>query len=93
MITNPDTTVCKNDSTIFTVNNNQTPTSTTYTWNVAGLPTFTTTNKVYRVNASILGTFATNSVIINNGPAYCPDTVYLGQSLTVKGFSLNFTNI
>lgn len=90
-LTNPDISICKNSTTQFTINNNYTNANATYTWNVVGQQVGPNTANPLSVKASVLGNFTGNFVIINNGPQYCPDTVYLGNQIIVKGPDLSFT--
>lgn len=90
-LTNPDTSICRNASTTFSINNTQTLLGVNYTWNVVGLPAVTNNLKTYSVPATSLGNFTSNTVIINNGPQYCTDTIALNHPINVRGYNLNFS--
>jgi gliding motility-associated-like protein len=49
------------------------------------------TTNPFSIKASVLGNFTNNFVVINNGAQYCPDTVYLGNPIEVRGPNLSFT--
>ncbi|HSN62416.1 MAG TPA: PKD domain-containing protein [Ferruginibacter sp.] len=90
ILTNPDTTICRNSNTIFTLSNNFNNTSATYQWNVLGLQSGPDTGKVLNIAAGIIGNYPTNYVVINNGSAYCLDTAYLNHPIKVSGPNLSF---
>jgi gliding motility-associated-like protein len=88
---NPDTFVCRNANTTFTLQNNfQTP-GIQYTWNIVGLAPINNTTQPLNIPASAFGTHSNNYVIINNGGQYCPDTIFLNKSISVRGPNLSFT--
>ena len=91
-LTNPDVSICRNAHTTFTLANNQNNNSANYIWYVVGLPLFSTNNKILDSTAGILGNFATNFVVVDNGPRYCPDTIYLNHQILVRGPDLSFTS-
>ena len=90
-LTNPDTSICRNSNTTFTLSNNQTNAAATYTWGVVGLTSGPSTSNILGINASILGNYANNYVVINNGASYCPDTVYSNKNILVRGPNLSYT--
>ncbi|MCY7291034.1 MAG: PKD domain-containing protein [Ferruginibacter sp.] len=90
-LTNVDVAVCRNSNTTFTLQNNYPNAGAAYTWNVAGLPAVTNSTASYTANATILGNFSNNFVVINNGAEYCLDTVTQLGNLLVKGPNLNYT--
>lgn len=90
-LTNVEVAVCRNSSTTFTLQNNYPNAGAAYTWNVAGLPAVTNSTASYTANATILGNFSNNFVVINNGAEYCLDTVTQLGNLLVKGPNLNYT--
>jgi gliding motility-associated-like protein len=90
ILTNPDTSICRNAQTLFTLSNNQTNASATYTWNIVGLTSGPSPNKTIQIPATLLGNFSSNYVIINNGPSYCLDTVNLNHAISVRGPNLSF---
>lgn len=89
-LTNPDTAICRNSITTSTVNNNQNNAGATYLWNVVGRNFGPSADDVLNINASTLGNFTNNYVVINNGTNYCPDTVYLNRNILVRGPNLSF---
>jgi gliding motility-associated-like protein len=90
-LTNPDISICKNSITQFTVNNNYSNANSTFTWNVIGQQAGPNATNPFSITASVLGNFTSNFVIVNNGAQYCPDTVYLGNPILVRGPNLSFT--
>ena len=88
---NPDTSVCRNSSTTFTLQNNYINPAASYNWNVVGIPSVTNSSNPYTATASILGNFPIHYVIINNGTQYCTDTIYLNHAIKVRGPNLSFT--
>lgn len=88
---NADAAVCRNNNTTFILQNNYPNNGAAYTWNVAGLPTVSNSTASYTVNATILGNFSNNFVVINNGAEYCLDTVTQVSNLLVKGPNLSYT--
>jgi len=89
-LANSDTSICKNDSTTFSVLNNYNNPADTYTWYVAGQQAGPFNDSSFTVSASIFGNF-NNYVIINNGSQYCQDTIRLNNTLLVRGPDLSFT--
>jgi gliding motility-associated-like protein len=87
---NPDSAICRNTLTSFTIADNYLNPSASYNWRIVGRQR--NTNLVPRANmaATILGTFDSNYVIINNGSGFCRDTVYLDHPILVRGPSLDF---
>ena len=90
-LSNPDFSICRGSNTKFTIQNNYTNTSSTYNWNVLGLPAITNAANPYTVAGINLGNFTANQLIINNGLQYCNDTLLLNHPILVKGPNLNFT--
>ena len=89
-LTNADASVCRNSATTFTLQNNYPNPSAAYTWYVAGLPAVVNSTSSYTVNASILGNYSNNYVVINNGAEYCFDTITQVGNLLVKGPNLSY---
>jgi len=89
-LVNPDTSICKNTNTTFSVVNKYNNPSGTYTWYVAGQKEGPFTDSIFTIDATIFGNF-NDFVVINNGAQYCPDTVRLNHSLLVRGPDLSFT--
>lgn len=83
--------ICINSDARFRIDRNYTNPNATYTWNVLGETTGAISQSELTVMANLHGLFQTNYVIINNGNAYCPDTVSLNFPINVKGPLLNFT--
>lgn len=90
ILTNPDTSICRNTNTVFTLSNNQNNPSATYHWNVIGLQSGPAPGKVLNIAAAVHGIFTSNYVVINNGFQYCLDTFYLNNSIKVRGPNLSF---
>jgi PKD repeat protein len=89
-LTNPDTFLCRNSSTIFTIQNNFTNTNATYKWEVVGLSNSNSSNP-FNLVATMFGNFNNNYVVINNGGQYCADTFYLNHAIAVRGPNLSYT--
>jgi len=89
-VVNPDSSICRNDSTTFSIINNYNNPSATYTWNVAGTQKGPFNSPTFTVKATLFGNF-NNFVIINNGSQYCKDTIRLNHTILVKGPNLSFT--
>ncbi len=89
-LVNTDTSICRNTITRFTISDNYTNPTATYSWRAVGRQG--NTNLVPRLNvtANMLGRFDTNYVVINNGSGFCRDTVSLDHPITVKGPQLDF---
>ncbi|MEO6489430.1 MAG: PKD domain-containing protein [Ferruginibacter sp.] len=90
-LVNPDSSICKNRNTVFTLPNNYNNPEALYTWNVVGQQIGPVDLLPLTVNANILGHFNDNYVVINNGPQYCPDTVRLLNNILVRGPQLAFS--
>lgn len=89
-LVNSDSSICRNDSSTFSIINNYNNPSATYTWNVAGTQKGPFNSPAYTVKATLFGNF-NNFVIINNGPQFCRDTILLNHTILVKGPNLNFS--
>ncbi|MDQ6889650.1 MAG: PKD domain-containing protein, partial [Bacteroidota bacterium] len=87
---NSDTSICRNDSTTFTVVNNANNPADTYTWHVVGQQAGPFPDSVFTIKATNFGNFQ-NYVVINSGAQYCQDTIALSNTILVKGPDLNFT--
>lgn len=90
VLKNPDSSICINSDTHFTIGNNYTNPSVTYLWNVLGNEIGPNAEASPTILADSLGHF-NNQVIISNGPQYCPDTAVLDHPITVRGPKLDFT--
>ncbi|MES2891728.1 MAG: PKD domain-containing protein [Bacteroidota bacterium] len=87
---NPDTSICRNSYTDFSIADNFTNPAATYDWYAAGKYYNTGGTPSITVTAEILGSF-NNYVIVRNGAGiYCPDTLYLGKNMIVRGPDLNY---
>ncbi len=91
-LTNPDTFICRNSNTSFTILNNYTNAGITYKWNVVGLPEASNTSNPYTIAATAFGNFTNNYVVINNGTQYCADTIRLNHAINVRGPNLSYTS-
>jgi len=87
---NPDSSICKNSNTNFSIPNNYENPQASYEWNVTGLHAGPDDSSGITINANILGYFNNNFVIINNGTQYCPDTIMLNHKMLVRGPMLDF---
>jgi gliding motility-associated-like protein len=90
-LTNPDVSICKYSNTTFTVNDNYLNPTATNTFHVLNRISFPTSANTFTIDANALGVFNTNFLVINNGPQYCQDTVYLNHPIIVKGPDISFT--
>ncbi len=87
-----DTLVCKGAPISLNITGNYVNPSANYTWWVAGdLLGPISNSAISSYNTRNLGVFR-NSVIIDNGSGYCPDTVIQANSLRVRGIQLNFNS-
>ena len=91
VLVNPDSSICKNTSTTFNIRQNYNNPNALYLWDVIGVISGPGKNVPLSIKAGIHGQFNNNSVIINNGPQYCPDTINLKNNIIVRGPLLNFT--
>ncbi len=87
---NPDTSICRNSVTNFSVLNSYDNANATYTWNVTGIQSGPFEDSTFDDTATVLGNFD-NYVLINNGGGYCQDTIRLDHKILVRGPELNFT--
>ncbi len=88
---NPDTFLCRNNNTTFTIQNNTSNAGASYNWNVVGLTQASNNSNPYNTIASVFGNFSNNYVVINNGSQYCGDTITLNHPIAVRGPNLSFT--
>lgn len=82
--------ICINSDTKFTMQNNYANPSLLYTWNVLGDLVGPGAEAAPIIHADSLGQFG-NSVILDNGPQYCADTIQLDHIITVRGPKLDFS--
>jgi gliding motility-associated-like protein len=87
-LVNPDTFLCRNASTTFTILNNYNSSPGIY-WKVLGFPS-TAGGEPYSIKADNFGTFDTHFAILNNGFQYCPDTLTLDKTISVRGPSVSY---
>ncbi|MEO7119744.1 MAG: PKD domain-containing protein [Ginsengibacter sp.] len=90
ILINPDTSVCKNALTTFSVVNNYNNPADMYTWFVDGEQGGPFKDSTFLMRTSNFGSFS-NYVVINNGSQYCQDTIRLNHPLLVRGPKLSFT--
>ena len=90
VLNNPDTSICINRNTRFRLSSNYTNPAALYTWEVIGSQVGPTTDPLLTLTADSLGNFNNNFVVIDNGNAYCKDTIQLDHNLTVRGPMLDF---
>ena len=88
-LVNPDSSICKNSNTTFTIPGNYSNPNALYNWHVVGMEVTSDTTPL-TINASILGHFNNNYVVIDNGVQYCPDTIYRQGDILVRGPQLTF---
>lgn len=91
-LTNPNTFICRNSNTTFTLQNNYTNAGITYKWNVVSLPEASNSSNPYTIAATVFGNFISNYVVINNGTQYCADTIKLNHAISVRGPNLSYTS-
>ncbi|MBP6431797.1 MAG: PKD domain-containing protein [Ferruginibacter sp.] len=89
-LSNPDVSICKYSNSTFTISNDYNNPSKTYEWHVFGQTIGPNTTNPFTVQATPLGIYNNNFVIIRNGSQYCPDTVYLGNAIEVKGPNISY---
>lgn len=90
VLKNPDTAICRNSSSVFTIANNYTNPAAKYTWNALGNPASATSSANHSAPGNTFGYYY-NAVIINNGKQYCPDTIPLKHRMLVRGPIIDFT--
>ena len=87
---NPDTSICRNTNTTFTLANDYGNPIATYNWHVVGRIA-TTSQPDVNIKATIFGNHS-NLVVINLGPQSCPDTIRLDHRIQVKGPDLSYNS-
>ena len=87
---NLDSSICKNNSTTFSIKNDYINPLATYMWNVVGNQIGPLEDSFLTIKTTLFGTF-NNYVVIDNGSGHCLDTILLNHSILVKGPALNFT--
>ncbi len=86
---NPDSALCRNDSTKFTIINNYGNPANIYTWKVLNFSNYPGDNPL-TVPAKVYGLYPQNYVVINYSAGSCPDTIQLNHPLLVRGPVLDF---
>ncbi len=89
VLINSDSSICKYASSTFTIGGDYANAANSYTWSVLG-QNFTSNNSTFQ--ASILGDFNSQYVIINYNSQSCNDTAYLPHPILVHGPQLDFTS-
>ncbi|MEJ7586468.1 MAG: PKD domain-containing protein [Ferruginibacter sp.] len=89
VLVNPDSSICRNSSTSFSILNNYTDSLATFSWNVGGKIIDSSAEQSIMIVADSLGIF-NNFVVIKYGSQTCPDTVRLNYPLLVRGPDLKF---
>jgi gliding motility-associated-like protein len=87
---NPDTFLCRNAQTTFTILNNYLNPFLNSAWSVIGFNVGGSTSN-QNLNASYFGNFNNNNVILYNGIQYCNDTIRLNHPISVRGPILSYT--
>ncbi|CAN5902635.1 hypothetical protein BH11BAC4_BH11BAC4_24930 [soil metagenome] len=91
LLFNPDSSLCRNSNTSFSIPRNYNNPDAVYNWQVIGLPATQGSTVPFGVTANVFGQFNDNFVIIDNGPSYCPDTIHLINDIIVRGPIMDFT--
>ena len=89
VITSPDSLVCKYSTVHFDIAGNAPNSNALYTWTVLGNQYAPQSATAIDVAANVLGSY-NSSVLIDNGPGYCPYTINLNRQIIVKGPKLDF---
>jgi len=90
LLRNPDTSICKNANTTFSIPQNFNNPDAIYNWHVAGIEIGPGNTVPLTIQATVHGIFNNNFVTIDNGPQYCPVKVDLNNNIVVRGPVLNF---
>lgn len=90
-LTLADTSVCRDEFIVFYVENGYENPDARYTYHIAGTVTGASPYNYMSIRPQHHGTFD-NFVIIDNGPEYCRDTVYLDHQLLVRGPVADFSS-
>lgn len=86
-----DTALCRTSPITFTIENNYTNSNATYTWSIVGTTAGPTQVSSITVNANVLGNYANNFVVIDNGQGTCKDTIGLNRPILIRGLNMDFT--
>lgn len=89
IFTNPDTGLCRNEGTIYRTKNDNANINTRYTYFTGGEKTGPVKTNSLSFHPKQHGLFS-DYVIIDNGPGFCADTVYLNHQILVRGPALDF---
>ena len=88
---NPDTFLCRNAATNFTLLNNYLNPFLSSSWSVIGsINSISILN--LSLNATYFGNFINNNVVLDNGIQYCKDTIKLNHPISVRGPILVFNS-
>lgn len=90
VLINPDQSLCRNNTTSFTIQHNYNNPRIKYNWNVIGLHEEMSSANPFSVRANHFGIYGENMVIIDNGPQYCRDSITLSHNIIVRGPILDF---
>ncbi len=86
---NPDTFLCRNAPTTFTILNNYLNPFLNSTWSVIGFNNNASTSS-QNLSATFFGNFINNYVILDNGIQYCNDTIKVNHPISVRGPVLSY---
>lgn len=87
--TNPDTSLCRNEGTIYHVKNDNANNSSLYTFFVGGVKVGPAKSNALSFYPKQHGLFS-DYVVVDNGPGFCRDTVHLDHRILVRGPVLDF---
>ena len=90
LLINPSNTICINTLTKFKIFGDYPNPNANYQWNVMQQTIGPVSDSAMIIRADTLGNFTFNSVIIDNGPSYCLDTIILNHPILVRGPKLDF---
>lgn len=89
VLTNVDTSVCRNDFTVFRVESGYNNPDAIYNYHIAGTITGASPSDFMSLRPQRTGLFR-NFVVIDNGPQYCQDTAFMSAPFEVRGPILDF---
>lgn len=87
----PSESICINTNAFFRVDRTYSNPAATYLWTIFNQSYSSGNVPNLTIPAETHGIFDSNRVVIQNGPSYCPDTVWLNHAVKVKGPLLHFT--
>ena len=88
-LVNPDSSICRNTRSLFTLEDNYTDPFARYTWHGVGRIVGPTESATQQITASVFGMHS-NYVAIDLGRESCADTIWLDHRIEVKGPDLDF---